>query len=75
VIEPGPFLQAPAAPQVPYAAAAQHPLAIAREAAVTEVKARGKGAGPALLSASLSTGRRLCARHRNSAGRSYWWSG
>jgi outer membrane protein TolC len=43
VIEPGPFLQAPAAPQVPDAvAAAQHPLAIAREAAVTEVKAREK---------------------------------
>ena len=42
VIEPGPLLQAPAAPQVPDAAAAQHPLAIAREAVVTEVKARQK---------------------------------
>jgi outer membrane protein TolC len=45
VIEPGPLLQAPAAPQVPDAAAAQHPLAIAREAAVTEVKAREKALG------------------------------
>ncbi|PYT28084.1 MAG: TolC family protein [Acidobacteria bacterium] len=42
LIEPGPLLQPPAAPQAPDVAAAQHPLAIAREAAVTEVKAREK---------------------------------
>src|SRR5437762_2209145 len=42
VIEPGPLLQAPAVPEVPDAAAAQHPLAVAREAVVTEVKAREK---------------------------------
>jgi outer membrane protein TolC len=41
-IEPGPLLQAPAAPQIPDVAAKQHPLAIAREATVTEVKAREK---------------------------------
>jgi outer membrane protein TolC len=41
-IEPGPLLQTPAAPQVPDAAATQHPLAIAREATVTEIKAREK---------------------------------
>src|SRR6266550_2850390 len=39
-IEPGSLLHAPAAPQLPDVAAAQHPLAIAREAAVMEVKAR-----------------------------------
>lgn len=42
VIEPGSLLQEAAAPQVPDAAAAQHPLAVAREAAVAEVKAREK---------------------------------
>jgi outer membrane protein len=41
-IEPGSLLLAPPAPKVPDAAAAQHPLAIAREAAVSEVKAREK---------------------------------
>ncbi len=41
-IEPGSLLQAPAAPEVPDVAAGQHPLAVAREAAVTEVKAREK---------------------------------
>ncbi len=41
-IEPGPLLQEPAAPQVLDVAPTQHPLAIAREAAVTEVKAREK---------------------------------
>jgi outer membrane protein len=41
-IEPAPFLQLPPTPTVPDLAATQHPLAIAREAAVTEVKAREK---------------------------------
>jgi outer membrane protein len=41
-IEPGLLLQAPPAPQVPEVPVTQHPLAIAREAAVTEVKAREK---------------------------------
>ena len=41
-IEPGSLLQAPPDPKVPDVAAAQHPLAIAREAAVSEVKAREK---------------------------------
>src|SRR5262249_39993929 len=41
-IEPGPLLQAPTAPQIPDVAATQHPLAIARAATVTEVKAREK---------------------------------
>ncbi len=39
-IEPGSLLQLPPAPPVPDVAATQHPLAIAKEAAVTEVKAR-----------------------------------
>jgi hypothetical protein len=63
VIEPGPLLQAPAARQVPDAAGAQHPLAVAKEAVVTEVKARES---PPLLSTPLSTERRLCARHLRS---------
>jgi len=41
-IEPGPLLQPPPAPQIPDVAATHHPLAIAREANVTEVKAREK---------------------------------
>jgi outer membrane protein TolC len=40
LIEPGPLLQTLAAPQVLDVATTQHPLAIAREAAVSEVKAR-----------------------------------
>jgi outer membrane protein len=39
-IEPGSLLQAPAIPVLPEVAAKQHPLAIVREAAVSEVKAR-----------------------------------
>jgi outer membrane protein TolC len=39
-IESGPMLRLPSAAQLPTSAAAQHPLAIAREAAVAEVQAR-----------------------------------
>src|SRR5207302_8807153 len=41
-IEPGPFLQPPPAPEIPDVAAQNHPLAIARQAAVTEAQAREK---------------------------------
>jgi outer membrane protein TolC len=41
-IEPGPLLQPPPAAQIPDVAATHHPLAIAREANVTEVQAREK---------------------------------
>jgi len=73
-IEPGPLLQAPAAPQVPDVAAAQRPLAIAREAAVTEVKAREKALDGSTIRVSIFRAP-LMRAHRHSAGRSHWWSG